>query len=78
MKTLWDWLQIVVAPATIALGVYWLNTKQGRRQREEEDRRRKDEQETELYGASASKSFRTNAPKAQPYRPIWTKWVVYS
>ena len=38
-KTLWDWLQLLGAPAAIAFGVYWLGTRQTQRERELQDQR---------------------------------------
>ena len=36
-KTLWDWLQLLIIPASIAIGTFWLDS---RRKRAEETRRR--------------------------------------
>ena len=40
--TVWDWLELLIVPAAIALGVFWLESRQSQRDREasERDRRR--------------------------------------
>jgi len=38
-KNVWDWLDLLVVPAALAVGVYWLNTRQAARQRQAEDQR---------------------------------------
>jgi uncharacterized protein YjbI with pentapeptide repeats len=46
-KTLWDWLQLLIVPAALALGGYWLNKGQREREREAEDARKERELEVE-------------------------------
>ena len=43
-KNVWDWLDLLVVPAALAIGVYWLNTRQAARQKREEDRRKASEE----------------------------------
>ena len=38
-RTLWDWLQLLIVPAVLALGGLWFTTQQDRRQQEMDDRR---------------------------------------
>jgi hypothetical protein len=38
-KNVWDWLDLLVVPAALAIGVYWLNTRQAVRQQQAEDQR---------------------------------------
>jgi uncharacterized protein YjbI with pentapeptide repeats len=45
--TLWDWLEILVVPAAIALGVFWLNARQSYREREIEEQRQNNQREVE-------------------------------
>ena len=44
-KTLWDWMQLFLIPAGIAIGVAWLNQRREKLARETEDRRRQEERE---------------------------------
>jgi hypothetical protein len=46
-KTLWEWLQLLVIPAMLALGVYWLN----QRQKQHEDRLQQAQKEREEEAA---------------------------
>jgi uncharacterized protein YjbI with pentapeptide repeats len=39
-KTLWDWLQLLIVPAALAVGGYWFTTQQNRRQAAAEVRQR--------------------------------------
>ena len=36
-KTLWDWLQLLIVPAVLALGALWLNIQQSTRQQRQSD-----------------------------------------
>jgi small-conductance mechanosensitive channel len=38
-KNVWNWLDLFIVPAALAIGVYWLNTRQAARQQREEDQR---------------------------------------
>lgn len=42
-KTLWDWLQLLGAPAAIAFGVYWLGARQTQRDSHLQEQRTQDE-----------------------------------
>lgn len=42
-KTLWDWLQLLVVPVAIAVGVYWLNRAEGRHKLHVEESRASEE-----------------------------------
>jgi cell division protein FtsL len=46
-KTLWDWLQLLIIPVVIALGVFWLNHQEAKRKlaADREDAKRKQEAE---------------------------------
>jgi len=46
-KNFWNWLDLLVVPAALAIGVYWLNTRQAARQQREEDQRQAREAEAE-------------------------------
>jgi hypothetical protein len=46
-KNVWDWLALLVVPAALAMGVYWLNTRQAARQQREADRRQASEEATQ-------------------------------
>jgi hypothetical protein len=37
-RTLWDWLKLLIVPAALALGVFWLNRAQERERQAHEDR----------------------------------------
>ena len=43
-KTLWDYLELLIVPAALAIGIYWLNSTQSKRESELEDQRRDREQ----------------------------------
>ena len=38
-RTLWDWLQLLIVPAVLALGGLWFTAQQDRRQQEMDERR---------------------------------------
>lgn len=44
-KTLWEWLDLLIVPAVIAVGAYWLNRQERQAEREAEKRRAETERE---------------------------------
>ncbi len=50
-KTLFDWMDILIFPAVLAVGVYLLNLRQGQRERVADERRRQRELEVESQRA---------------------------
>ena len=47
MKTLFDWLDILIFPVAVAIGAYWLNLRQSERAKDEEARYQKEQQSLE-------------------------------
>src|SRR5215213_125728 len=46
-RALWDWLELLIVPAALAIGVYWLNRRQTEREREAQAAQRARELEIE-------------------------------
>jgi uncharacterized protein YjbI with pentapeptide repeats len=46
-KTLWNYLELLIVPAALALGVYWLNLRQDERHQQDEDNRSRRESEAQ-------------------------------
>jgi len=44
-KTLWDWMDLLVVPLVLAIGVYWLNRQEREAERKPEERRARNESE---------------------------------
>jgi hypothetical protein len=42
-KNVWDWLDLLIVPAALAVGVYWLNARQAVREQQVEDKRQERE-----------------------------------
>jgi uncharacterized protein YjbI with pentapeptide repeats len=69
-KNVWDWLDLLVVPAALAIGVYWLNTRQAARQQREEDRRQAREeaaQEAQVQHALEVEDQRAQDTALQAY-----------
>jgi uncharacterized protein YjbI with pentapeptide repeats len=69
-KNVWDWLDLLVVPAALAIGVYWLNTRQAARQQREEDRRQAREeaaQEAQVQHALEVEDQRAQDEALQAY-----------
>ena len=43
-KTLWDWLDLLIVPAVLAIGGYWFNSQQNARRAKAEKKQRKEDQ----------------------------------
>jgi hypothetical protein len=46
-KTVWDWLEVLIVPAALAIGVYWLNRRQAKRERDQQRSREAEREATE-------------------------------
>jgi hypothetical protein len=46
-KTLWDWLQLLIVPAALAVGGFWLNRAQSEREQAGQDAQRERERDME-------------------------------
>jgi Pentapeptide repeats (8 copies) len=69
-KNVWDWLALLVVPAALAMGVYWLNTRQAARQQRESDRRQASEeaaQDAQAQQARALEDQRAQDAALQGY-----------
>lgn len=65
-RTLWDWLEIFIVPAALALGVAWLTWMQGQREREAEET----QQERERTAEEARREREREAQAAQREREL--------
>lgn len=59
-KTLWDWLQLLVIPATLSAAVLLFNTWEGNRQRERTDRQTRADREAAVQQAEVDRQIAVN------------------
>src|SRR5687767_13929296 len=66
-KTFWDCLELLIVPAALALGVYWLNRRQDERDREADATRERERQDQE---ARRDKEREADATQRESERQI--------
>jgi hypothetical protein len=62
-RTLWDWLELLIVPAALAIGVYWLNRRQTEREREAQAAQR--ERERGAQAAQRERELEIERERAQ-------------
>jgi len=62
-RALWDWLELLIVPAALAIGVYWLNRRQTEREREAQAAQR--ERERGAQAAQRERELEIERERAQ-------------
>jgi hypothetical protein len=62
-KTFWDYLELLIVPAALAIGVYWLNTRQAVREQQVEDKRQ--EREDKAQAEQVKRALEVGNQRAQ-------------
>jgi len=72
-KTLWDWLQLLVIPVALALGVFWLNHEEAKRKQATESLIARLKQESDEKRAATDRDLRETILGSRHLPTIWIR-----